>query len=82
MTAADRPLTGAEHFAKAAELAALIEQSQGYHGPSAAARVALAQVHATLALASATASAPRGPIDSGVFGIPKQWYYSDGLDAR
>ncbi len=72
------PLTGAQHFAKAAEILAecdtIVKDSV---------RVELLQraaIHAQLAQASATAASLSG-VYSGVFGIPENRYYARGVQS-
>jgi hypothetical protein len=57
------PMTGPEHFSKAEELAAKASEylGQGDGQDSAAVWAAVAQVHATLALAAATAVETKSP---------------------
>ncbi|OLT36737.1 hypothetical protein BJF79_30670 [Actinomadura sp. CNU-125] len=58
-------MTGPEHYQRAEEL---LDRSDGDDPETAAVRVAQAQVHATLALAAATAM-------TGIHGMP----YDDGV---
>jgi hypothetical protein len=63
-------MTGPEHFRRAEQLAAEAEKhlGQGDGQATAAVWAAVAQVHATLALAAATSADPGGQAASGAGG--------------